>query len=189
MNTPDDDNKQGMPGEHENGLPGQDAPSEGQDLTQVSDEDAGPAENRELQRIVQLLPPEDRAQLFAVMRRESMSHSGWLPTPQFMREYDEVLPGLAERIVAMPEREQSYRQKATIDIVKRDYRLRSNGQWMGMAALILLLAFCTLLAVLGGINAAASVAGVVIVGTVSVFVTGQVMGNKSSSKEVVEDDD
>ena len=154
------------------------------------DEDgASPAENTNIQRIVELLPPEERAQLFGYIRQETMSHRGWLPTPAFMREYEEVLPGLAERIVAMPEREQGFRHGATQDIVRRDYSLRSTGQWMGMAALVLILAFCAFLAILGGIAAAASVAGVTIVGTVGVFVAGQVTGKSGpTSKELVESD-
>lgn len=153
--------------------------------------EAGPslAENTSIQRIVQDMKPEDRAQLFGLIRQESMSHSGWLPTPGFMRQYDGVLPGLAERIVAMPEREQNFRHTTTKDIVKRDYSLRATGQWMGMAALVLILAFCAFLAILGGIAAAASVAGVTIVGTVGIFVAGQVTGKSGpTSKELVESD-
>lgn len=127
--------------------------------------------------------------MVAVIRSESTAHTGWLPTPQFMREYDQLLPGLAERIVAMPEREQAFRHRATESIVQRDYKLRATGQVMGMTALVLLLAFCVFLAFWGAPTAAATVAGTVIIGTVGVFVTGQIVDNRSSSKELVEDDE
>jgi uncharacterized membrane protein len=177
-------------GDPEDGTPA------GADVTPVHDEpsvdeeielvEGEPVENTTLRRIAKALPPERRAEFFAVIRRERISHSGWLPTPEYMKEYDLALPGLAERIVALPEREQGFRHATTADIVKRDYRLRTTGQWMGMAALCLVLAFCTFLTVWGFGAAAAWVAGTVIVGTVGIFVTGQLIGSNSSSKDLVE---
>lgn len=156
---------------------------------EVEAEEATAAENTEIQRIVELLPPEKRAQLFGYIRQETMSHSGWLPTPGFMRDYEQVLPGLAERIVAMPEREQAFRHGATQELIERDYGLRKTGQWLGILALILILAFCAFLAALGGITAAASVGGVTIVSTVGIFVLGQMTGKPSTtSKDLVESD-
>lgn len=161
-------------------------------IEEVDAEEVSPAENTELQRIVELLPPEERAKVFGYIRQETTSHTshrGWLPTPAFMREYEQVLPGLAERIVQMPEREQAYRHGVTTELIKRDYNLRKTGQWLGIVALVLIIAFCVFLAVLGGLAAAASVAGVTIVGTVGVFVVGQVAGKSgSSSKDLVEGD-
>lgn len=145
-----------------------------------------PVENKEIERIAGSLPPEEREKFFAVIRQVSTSHSGWLPTPAFMREYEEVLPGLAERIVLLPEREQAHRHTMTDSIVRRDYRLRTTGQWMGMGALVLILLFCAFLAVLGNTTAAAWVAAAVIIGTVGIFVTGQVSGNSTSSKDLIE---
>ena len=40
---------------------------------------------------------------------EARAHSGPLPDPRILREYDEVLPGAAQRIIAMGEREQAHR--------------------------------------------------------------------------------
>lgn len=146
-----------------------------------------PIENTNLRRIAESLPPEKRTEFFAVIRRERMSHSGWLPTPEFMKQYDLALPGLAERIVALPEREQSFRHNTTKDIVSRDYKLRTTGQWMGLAALAMILAFCAFLTIWGFGKQAAWVAGTVIIGTVGVFVTGQLFNaGSSTSKDIVE---
>lgn len=163
--------------------PANDTPSVDEEIELVEGE---PVENTTLRRIAKALPPEKRAEFFAVIRRERISHSGWLPTPEYMKEYDLALPGLAERIVALPEREQTFRHATTKDIVNRDYSLRTTGQWMGLTALCLVLAFCTFLTVWGSGAAAAWVAGTVIVGTVGVFVTGQLIGSSSSSKDLVD---
>ena len=169
--------------------PAEDEDGDEEDAVVDDDEDDRPpdiAENKNLQRLVEGLPPEKRAELFAVIRQETSSHSGWLPTPDFMRQYDQLLPGLAERIVRMPEREQSHRHMMTDTIIARDYRLRTTGQWMGMGALVLILAFCAFLAVLGNTAAAAWVAAVVIIGTVGIFVTGQISANSTTSKDEIE---
>jgi uncharacterized membrane protein len=157
------------------------------DTSDAGSQELSLAENPQLRHAVRGLPPERQAAIYQVMQQE-MSHSGWLPTPDFMREYEAVLPGLAERIVALPEREQAFRHLSMKDVVKRDYRLRTTGQWMAMVALVLILAFCVFLVVSGEATAAAWVAGTVIVGTVGVFVTGQLSGNlgSSSSKDEVE---
>lgn len=180
------DPEDGMPAvAHEvtEAAPVSDEPSVDEEIELVEGE---PVENKTLRRIAKALPKEERAELFAVIRRERISHSGWLPTPEYMKEYDLALPGLAERIVALPEREQTFRHSATTDIVTRDYRLRTTGQWMGMAALCLVLAFCTFLTIWGFGAAAAWVAGTVIVGTVGIFVTGQLIGSNSSSKDLID---
>ena len=150
-------------------------------------DDTEAAENKNIERIAEALPPERREELYAVIRQQRTSHSGWLPTPEYLREYEAILPGLAERIVALPEREQNFRHTSMNNVIKKDYGLRSAGQWMGMTSLVLILGFCIFLAILGYPIPAAWVAGTVIVGTVGVFVTGQLVnGNSSTSKDLVE---
>ena len=187
VSTPDDPTLPATPDKDASG--GDQAGDFAPPLNLRPDEDVEAIDDPDLRHLIQRLPPEERPRLVAVLRRESLSHQGWLPTPQFMREYEALLPGLAERIVALPEREQAFRHRATENVIRRDYRLRAVGQWMGMAALLLLLAFCVFLVVSGAPEAAAWVAATVIVGTVGVFVTGQIVGGKASSKGVIEADE
>src|SRR5690606_2205727 len=103
----------------------------------------------------------------------SESHSGWLPTPKYLREYDEILPGLAERIVALPEREQAHRHRVVEQVVRDDTTLKKLGQTLAMASLILLLAVSVLLIALGEYAWGARIAIFGIVGVVGIFVTGK----------------
>lgn len=54
---------------------------------------------------------EIRGRLIAVIKESSSFFSGPLPPPQFLREYEEILPGSADRIVALAENEQGIREK------------------------------------------------------------------------------
>jgi len=66
---------------------------------------------------------------------------GPLPPPSLYAGYEEVIPGSAERILKLTEREQSHRQELemkTSDIQKANVR---RGHWMGFA-----LGFCGIVA-------------------------------------------
>ena len=56
------------------------------------------------------LPPEQRREIVSYAVEIAEQHSGPLPHPQTLAEYDEVMPGLAERIVAMAEGDLAHRQ-------------------------------------------------------------------------------
>jgi len=49
-----------------------------------------------------------------LMVLEARAHSGPLPDPRTIQEYENVLPGAAERIVSMGEREQKHRHRCDI---------------------------------------------------------------------------
>ena len=62
---------------------------------------------------------------------QAASFKGPLPPPILFEHYDQVLPGSAERILQLTEKEQSHRQQwetSVLDAQKSDIR---RGQWMG----------------------------------------------------------
>jgi uncharacterized membrane protein len=63
-----------------------------------------------------------------IARREI--HSGPLPTPADLQNYDKVLPGLADRIVVMAEKQQDYVMQQKAKIVESEAGALSRGQWM-----------------------------------------------------------
>jgi uncharacterized membrane protein len=138
-----------------------------------------PEDEAKLEQIAELLPPEKRGELLAVIEK-TVSHSGWLPMPADLAAYEAILPGLAERIVAMPEREQKHRHEVVEGALDRDYKLKHRGQTLAIIAMVLLLAFSGYLAALGEIAWAARVAIGTIVAVVGIFVTGKVVDAKAS---------
>ncbi|EPM0011119.1 DUF2335 domain-containing protein [Pseudomonas aeruginosa] len=116
-------------------------------------------------------------------------HSGPLPSPRQMREYEKCLPGAAERIMAMAEREQQNRhetQRAFMDFRNRTLehvRERdSRGQWLGFALALGVLALGTLIAVLGFPKTGAALAAGTMIGLAGVFISRRVQRGPDMSE-------
>lgn len=148
------------------------SPTSAADVERVSEIEA-------IDPVLQQLPSEQREAIIAVVERQ-LSHSGPLPPPAQLREYDAVLPGLAERIVRLTEREQEHRHQIVDLTVRRSARLRDRGQLLGMLALVLVLAFGGLLIWAGQPATAGAVAIALVIGVVSIFV----IGRRADLKEV-----
>lgn len=100
-------------------------------------------------------------------------HSGPLPDPRSLQMYDAVLPGLAERIVAMAEGEATHRRRLERTVVESDVDRARDGQRMAFALAILFLAGSVWL-VLAGYPVAGTVLGTVdLVALVTVFIVGR----------------
>lgn len=97
---------------------------------------------------------------------EAASFSGPLPPPTMYREYENVLAGSAERILAMAEKEQDHRitWEATEQNTARQETKR--GQWLGFAIAVACIGAAILFAaggheVVAGIALGASAVGLV----------------------------
>ena len=123
-------------------------------------------------------------------------HSGPLPSPRQIRDYEATLLGGAERIFQMAEREQQHRhamqskdsgfRSQAFDHIQRRER---RGQTIGGA-----LAFCVLLlsaymTSLGHPGPAATLAGTTLIGIAAVFVTRQKKSPPPKDPEPASDQD
>jgi uncharacterized membrane protein len=61
------------------------------------------------------------------------SFSGPLPPPEMLRQYNEIAPGMAERIVAMAEEQSSHRRTLEKKVVFGNELRAHIGQWMAFA--------------------------------------------------------
>lgn len=65
---------------------------------------------------------------------------GPVPSPRHLREYEEVLPGCADRLISLTEQQSAHRREMEKEIVKTDVKLRSRGQLfafvLGLAGII-----------------------------------------------------
>ena len=100
-------------------------------------------------------------------------HSGPLPPARQLAEYNEVLPGLADRIVRMAELEQQHRHEVEYANMALPYVLARRGQTLGLAAMVFFLAFAGFLAYRGAPGWAALVAGIDIAAIIALFVAGR----------------
>jgi uncharacterized membrane protein len=68
----------------------------------------------------------------------AMEHySGQLPHPKHLREFNELIPNGAERIMALTEQQTAHRISNEKNIVKRTLNQSSAGQWMAFILAIL----------------------------------------------------
>jgi len=128
-------------------------------------------------------PNKQPAHLVQQVRREMIS-SGPLPSPEILKRYEEILPGAAERIVQMAEREQSQshihmheqlRIEGSINTEHIHYMKR--GQVFAFILALVFVSLATVLAILGHEIAASALGGSTILGIVSVYLSG---GRQSS---------
>ncbi|MBF0693387.1 DUF2335 domain-containing protein [Providencia alcalifaciens] len=64
-----------------------------------------------------------------VQKKESFREP--LPPPDFLQRYEEILPGGAERIFCLTEKEQSFKHDTQKLAIKGAIKKDSRGQWMG----------------------------------------------------------
>jgi uncharacterized membrane protein len=140
--------------------------------------EASPAE-AELQKLEPYLLPGTAQEARTILARiVSKSHSGPIPSAEELEHLEQVLPGSANRCFEMAEREQLHRHGVTDKIVDREFRLRGRGQYLALAALVLLLIVVAFLAYLGDTKAAAWLGSATIVGVVAIFATGKIIEAK-----------
>jgi uncharacterized membrane protein len=111
--------------------------------------DAGKVEVTEAEIAQELggLIPADKKD--AVVRRVTKliqrSHRGPLPAPEDFAHYDQTLPGGAERIMCLTEKEQDHRHRIERRLVLGEYGVRFLGQFAALFSLMVvaaLVAFC-----------------------------------------------
>lgn len=121
------------------------------------------------------LSPKDNSKRISTTELTVMerSFSGPLPPPETLSKYNEILPGAAERIVAMAEKQQMHRQNLEKKVVFGNAASQTRGNYLGF--------FVAMTAILGGlwlIYLGKEVTGLVaiitpIIGLVGVFVYGK----------------
>lgn len=91
--------------------------------------------DRGMDALVSKLPDEKKIELVHVLEKSQIktTFSGPLPPPDDFRKYNEVLPGTADRIVAMAEREQTIRADGQAGAIANDRRKINVSASTGLA--------------------------------------------------------
>jgi uncharacterized membrane protein len=143
--------------------------------------------------LIQRLPPREQTQVreivqFAVERSIHSSFQGPIPPPDILRQYDEVLPGTAERIIRLAEQQVAHRHKQEDRIVLSQVRTARNSQWMAFVLTIVLVVVGTFLAIKNHDTVAGIIFGTTIAALASVFAIGNWMGRKRQEEDDCEDE-
>lgn len=135
------------------------------DLAQEIERQIGPLVNQSQREIIV------GRVLTAVMRSEQFS--GPIAHPRHLREYEDILPGAAERIIAMAENEQSHNRSMETKIIDAQVSDQKRGMRYGLTALALDLVLATY-AGMGGNNILAGLLlGAGVLGVVGSFIKGR----------------
>lgn len=111
-------------------------------------------------------------------------HSGPLPHPAMLEAYDKILPGAADRIIAMAENNNTYIMEMDRQTLEGQFMERRIGQFFGFFLGFLGLAGSFWLASIGHDWAASILGGTTLLSLVSTFVLGRVLpGSKGKDGE------
>lgn len=104
--------------------------------------------------------------------------SGPIPHPRHFREYEDILPGSAERILAMAERVQAHNIAMEAKNLAAEHDDRKRGMRFGFAALVLIVACAAFFGYEREIGLAALFLGSAALGVIAVFVQGRLDKSK-----------
>lgn len=154
---------------------------------------------RDLQETIpsfwQGLPPESRQELLRILPRiisvtvsRSRRFSGPLPPSEMLKEYDQLIPNGAERIMSMAEQQSTHRQQLESTTVASQNKQSERGQLFAFILAILFMVTGTVAFLTEHNTVAGTIFGTTIVGLVTVFIFGKTsqmkdLRQKASSNE------
>lgn len=144
------------------------------DLAQEIERQIGPLVNQSQREIIV------SRVVTAVMRSEQFS--GPIAHPRHLREYEEILPGAAERIVTMAENQQSHNRSMEAKIIDAQVSDQKRGMRYGLLALALDLSLATYAGMNGNNILAGLLLGAGVLGVVGSFIKGRFSGQEENSK-------
>ncbi len=141
--------------------------------------------------LLQGIPEEKKDQIAKVLSlglsiMSEKIHSGPLPTVETLEGYDKIIPNGAERVMAMAEKEQAFRQEHTHYIAKRQFNQEGKGQWF--AFILALIAIC---GALGLAYIGREIAGIAVIITAVAGLAGSFLYSKylEGKKQNIEKED
>jgi len=114
-----------------------------------------------------------------VQQHSVQSFSGPLPHPDILRQFNEVVPGSAERIIKMAEEQSAHRKDLEQKVISSDIARSKWGQILGFIIAIAGLIVSAVVAIFGS----AIAGGIIGVGTLASLVGVFMYGSKTRSKE------
>lgn len=104
---------------------------------------------------------------------QQASFSGPMPHPDVLEGYDRIVPGAAERILAMAESDSKHQQAIEFAALRAAESEIKRGQWFGFTIGITALIASMLALWMGSPAVAGVIGGTTVVGLVSVFIVGR----------------
>lgn len=144
-----------------------------------------PVTEEELRKVLESIPEEKRnaivSGIFAMV--ESRQFSGPLPAPEDIAKYEKTLPGSAERILSMAEKQQEHRMESEQKIIDYKTGVGKRGQWLGFILVILCVAASGALGLLGHDWLAGCIGVTTVLGVAGVFALNKEPNAKKNEED------
>lgn len=108
---------------------------------------------------------------------------GPVPPPGMLLQYNEVVPGLANRLVELTEKEQAHRHKWMDGNLGLKSGMVKRGQWMAFTLSLLILLMAFFFANKGNTTFAGILVAVDLIGLASVFIAGRADGKEKKDSQ------
>ena len=140
-------------------------------------EGAGKPSSLSAKPLVPSPPLGDHTRDLLVSQRQqfTVAFSGPLPPPEVLRQYNEIVPGLASRIVAQAEAQTAHRISLENKVIDSDTRRSRQGLVCGFVVSLLCVAGGIVAVLMGHDWAGATIATGAVVALTGVFVYGTAM--------------
>lgn len=119
----------------------------------------------EVVEVLNSLPKEKR---MVIMK--AMVHSGPLPHPDLLNGYEKTLPGAADRILIMTEKEQAHRHEVDQQLLEYDRSDLRRGQNFGFVLALILILAALVIVYLGHEVLAGVIFGTTLLGVLVIYV-------------------
>lgn len=118
-------------------------------------------------------PPSDNRQSIQATSRKVSFSSGPIPPPEILKGYEQTLPGAADRIIAMAEKETNHRHDMEKSTSDKEFREARTGQVLGFLIGCLIIIAGVVMAILGKPWTGAAIVGGAVIGLVIAFIIGR----------------
>ncbi|WP_425153566.1 DUF2335 domain-containing protein [Candidatus Palauibacter sp.] len=108
-----------------------------------------------------------------IARARSVTITGPLPPPQLLQQYEEFVPGSADRIIRMAEKAADHEIQTGTKVVEGVFAERRRGQIAGAVVVLAVLACSGWALYLGSEGFAMTLGGWTLVGVAAIFVLGR----------------
>lgn len=125
----------------------------------------------EMRTVIETLP-KDKQEIILAGITKITTFSGPIPPPELLRGYEDILPGAADRIISMTEKQLDHRTSMESTIVNRTLTQKNTGMIFGFLIVLCILGIVVLLIFEGYITLAAILGTTTLLGVASIFVLG-----------------
>ena len=123
----------------------------------------------DLVQIYETLPERDKEHFRALIVSEQFQ--GPLPSPKHLEQYNKIVPGAANRIIEMAEKEQAHQHEWNNKSLRLASRQTARGQWMAFILSLVLVAVAVWTIFAGHPTVGGIIFGTTVVGLAAAFIS------------------